>query len=307
MKYRTLAHCTVSLFIALVLLVPQAMATSEDVSSDEADEILFAQAVELSLQDQWTQAESIYRDLLARRPQWPEPKNNLAILLLQTSRLNEAKEMLEQAVVSSPSYRIAQNNRSQLYNYLATQAYEKALGENKVLDLPELDLIKHIYLPVKVIEKTIEVPVEIPLEVIVEKPVPVVTEPQEQASSGENRRAEVYNHIQQQLLGWSRAWSEGDYEHYIESYADDFVPDDERKSLMEWKNIRKAKLTYAKNVQVSLGELRVFLEDTADYALVEFVQRYQSATYSDRVLKQMYMKKTNNNWRILSERVIKTF
>lgn len=35
----------------------------------------------------------------------------------------------------------------------------------------------------------------------------------------------------------------------------------------------------------------MFIEDTADYALVEFVQRYQSATYSDRVLKQLYMKK----------------
>lgn len=305
MKHRTLAHWTVFLLIQLILLAPQVMAESPEVSADDADEILFAQAVELSLQQQWVQAESIYRDLLTRRPQWPEPKNNLAILLLQTSRLNEAKEMLEQAVVSSPSYRIAQHNRSQLYNYLATQAYEKALGENKSLNLPSLNLIKHIYLPVKVVEKTVEVPVEVPVKVIVEKPVPVAAEATLQAQ--ENEQLEVYNHIQQQLLGWSRAWSQGDYEHYIESYADDFVPDDQRKSLTEWKNARKAKLTYAKNISVSLDKLRVFIEDTADYALVEFVQRYQSATYSDRVLKQLYMKKTDNNWRILSERVIKTF
>lgn len=305
MKHRTLAHWTVFLLIQLILLAPQVMAESPEVSADDADEILFAQAVELSLQQQWVQAESIYRDLLTRRPQWPEPKNNLAILLLQTSRLNEAKEMLEQAVVSSPSYRIAQHNRSQLYNYLATQAYEKALGENKSLNLPSLNLIKHIYLPVKVVEKTVEVPVEVPVKVIVEKPVPVAAEATLQAQ--ENEQLEVYNHIQQQLLGWSRAWSQGDYEHYIESYADDFVPDDQRKSLAEWKNARKAKLTYAKNISVSLDKLRVFIEDTADYALVEFVQRYQSATYSDRVLKQLYMKKTDNNWRILSERVIKTF
>lgn len=74
MKHRTLAHWTVFLLIQLILLAPQVMAESPEVSADDADEILFAQAVELSLQQQWVQAESIYRDLLTRRPQWPEPK-----------------------------------------------------------------------------------------------------------------------------------------------------------------------------------------------------------------------------------------
>lgn len=127
------------------------------------DKKLFIKAVEFSSQDQWSQAESIYRDLLKRNSHWPEPKNNLAILLLKTNRLDEARQMLEQAVSSSPSYRIAQKNRSQLYNYLATQAYDKALGSEQQQMMPEMQLIQEVYLPVKIIEKKVEV--------IVEKPV----------------------------------------------------------------------------------------------------------------------------------------
>ena len=290
-----------------------ATASTSTAAELSADEALFARAVSLSEQQQWAEAESIYRALLKSRPQWPEPKNNLAIVLLKTGRLEQAKQMLEQAVVSSPSYRVAQTNRSQLYNYLATQAYHKALGERSELKPPTLDLIGQIHQTIKLVEKPVHVivekRVEVPVEVIVEKPVIDRSEftRTEEVDVSAERNQRIKQQIHQQLTRWSEAWSAGDYESYIQTYGSEFDPGDPNTSLAEWKNIRHAKLKYTKDTRVTLDKLRVFVEASAQYALVEFVQAYRSASYSDTVLKQLYMTKSDNNWRILSERVIKTY
>jgi hypothetical protein len=143
--------------------------------------------------------------------------------------------------------------------------------------------------------------------VIVEKPVIDRSEFTEQVDLSAERNQQIKQQIQQQLARWSEAWSAGDYETYIQAYASEFDPGDPATSLAEWKNIRHAKLTYAKGTRVKLDRLRVFVEASAEYALVEFVQAYRSVSYSDTVLKQLYMTKIDNNWRILSERVIKTY
>jgi len=303
----------------------------------EADKQLFLNAVKLSEQGHWLKAEPIYRELMQRNADWPEPKNNLAIALIKTDRMDEARKMLEQAISSSPSYRIAQENRTQLYNYLATQAYDKALGSRSKVTVPEMELIKAVDLPVKLIEKTVEKKVEVVVEkeVIVEKPViveRVVEKIIKESPAVDSRQAvgefpeddaavevspvdanaieqnvDIINRVEQQLIAWSRAWSRGDFEFYIKYYSENFIPSDDRKTFTEWKNIRRGRLTYAKGVNVSFDQLRVFVEPQGEYILAEFMQYYKSASYSDQVLKQMYMQKEKNNWRILSERTIKTF
>jgi tetratricopeptide (TPR) repeat protein len=300
MDYKKTQHYLFGLLTGILLMpcTVQAIATDvPDVASVDQDKLLFAQAHELSVQQQWPAAESIYRDLLERNKEWPEPKNNLAILLLKTNRIDEARIMLEEAVVSSPSYRIAQKNRTQLYDFLAAQAYAKALGSEQAPALPEMDFIEHIYQQVKTVEKVVEKKVE----VVVEKKVFIKSVPIQEESN-----VAVTRHIKEQLLNWSRAWSQGDFEHYIQSYSDRFVPIDERLVFSEWKNARRAKLGRGLNVQVTVDELKIFIDDSTNTALVEFVQYYTSPAYSDSVLKQLYMQKSQDNWQILSERVIKT-
>jgi len=301
MNYKNIQRYVCGLLAALLLMPCTVHAIVTDTpaaaSIEDQDKLLFAQALELSVQQQWPAAESIYRDLLKRNKEWPEPKNNLAILLLKTNRLDEARLMLEEAVVSSPSYRIAQKNRTQLYDFLAAQAYGKALGSQQVSALPEMDFIEHIYQPVKTVEKIVEKKVE----VIVEKPVFI-----EATAVQKDLNETVVGRIKEQLLDWARAWSQGDFDHYMQSYSDSFVPGDKRQVFSEWKKIRRAKLKRAVSVQVTFDELRIFVEGSTSYALVEFVQQYTSPAYSDKVLKQLYMQKGQNNWKILSERVIKT-
>lgn len=295
-----------SIYLLILLLVfpVNASAISEQQRLLK-DQQLFSQAVQLSTRGDWGRAEQIYRDLLTRNSDWPEPRNNLAILLFRTNRIDEAKQMLEQAVSASTSYRIAQNNRTQLYNYLASQAYDKALGVNQQRQGPALELIREINQPVKVVE--VEKVVEKKVEVVVEKPVvkPVTKVVTRNVVTGDF--AGINDEISRQLAGWARAWTLGNVDRYLQTYSSRFVPDDERKTLDEWKNIRQAKLRFSEGINVNIRDIRVFVEPQGDQALVEFVQDYQSATYSDKVLKQLYMQKEQGNWLILSERVIKTY
>jgi len=160
-----------------------------------------------------------------------------------------------------------------------------------------MHLIEHIFQPVKTIEKVIEKKVE----VIVEKKVFIKPAPLQKEAN-----ITVISHLKEQLLNWSSAWSHGNFEDYIEFYSEQFAPIDERLVFSEWKNSRRAKLKNAHGVQVTFDDLKIFIDDSTNSALVEFVQHYTSPTYSDTVLKQLYMQKSQNNWQILSERVIKT-
>jgi len=301
MDYKKTQRYIYGLLTGMLLLPCAAQAIATDmadiVSIEAQDKLLFAQALELSVQQQWPAAELIYRDLLERNKEWPEPKNNLAILLLKTNRIDEARLMLEEAVVSSPSYRIAQKNRTQLYDFLAAQAYGKALGSTQASALPEMDFIEHIYQPVKTVEKVVEKKVE----VVVEKKVFIKSTPVQKESS-----VTVSSRIKKQLLNWSRAWSQGDFKPYIQTYSDQFAPIDGRQTFSEWKKSRRAKLRRGESVQVTFDELKIFTDASSNSALVEFVQYYTSPAYSDSVLKQLYMQKSQDNWQILSERVIKT-
>lgn len=309
MNYKNIQRHLSLVLLLLSFLPTAAYSVTDNFQRLENDKQLFARALELSSQSQWAQVESIYRELLERNTNWPEPKNNLAILLFKTNRLDEAKQMLEQAVISSPSYRIAQNNRTQLYNFLATQAYDKALGAKQQTVMPDMQLIQEIYQPVEYVEKIVEKTVE----VVVDKTVVENTEaqlalaetavmPQQITTANDQNK-----NIEQQLSSWSQAWSEGDFEQYIQVYSSRFEPSDSRKNLAEWKNIRRARLRFSKDVNVAIDQIRIYRDIRGENALVEFVQHYNSKSYADKVLKQLFMQRQQDKWLILSERTIKTY
>jgi len=330
-QYRLSVDCLRRFFLILNCLLLAMFSTVSLANINETEQVsdveLFAQAVEFSQQEQWGQAEALYRDLIKRRKEWPEPANNLAVLLFKTSRIDEAKVVLEQAVISSPAFRVAQKNRTQLYNYLATQAYDKALGAEHSATLPELELINTIHQPVEIIEVEVEKIViqKVPVENIALKDTTAATGALDKAASHtalqttrnesvkKDNTVQVFDQgdiserIKQQLNSWSDAWSQGDFENYILNYSQHFQPSDSRKSYAQWKNIRHARLKFTKGVNIVIEQPRVFIEPSGEYVLVEFIQKYNSDSYSDRVLKQIYMGLEREKWLILSERTIKIY
>ena len=66
--------------------------------SKSADLKLFNKAVQMSTDGDWSGAEKIFRDVAQRNPGWPEPKNNLAIVLYNAGKLEQARQSLDEAV-----------------------------------------------------------------------------------------------------------------------------------------------------------------------------------------------------------------
>lgn len=250
--------------------------TGTGVSADARNQ--FQQAVSLSKQGDWKQAAELFRQVASEQPNWPEPKNNLAIALLKLGQLEQARETLEQAVTSQPSFKVAQGNRQKLYDHLAAKAYEKALGNSSSLELPDLQLLDSIQ------QANV-------------KPVPQTVV--------NHQLVDMDSLIHQQLNHWSSAWSGSDIDAYLACYSPRFKSFEQDMDFQQWRYQRRIRLKSAQKVEVSLDNIKLYYDQQGDTALVEFVQLYRSATYADKVIKQLLLSHDNNQWLIISERVIK--
>jgi tetratricopeptide (TPR) repeat protein len=88
------------------------------------------------------EAEALYRALIAELPHDPAPYNNLATLYAATGRLQEASELLTQAMKSDARYAAIYKNLSRVYVAMSSNAYARALrvsAEQPGLQLLTLD------------------------------------------------------------------------------------------------------------------------------------------------------------------------
>jgi tetratricopeptide (TPR) repeat protein len=105
----------------------EALTSLESLDAQDA-ESLFLRGVVLAELDRNAEAESMFRDLIERFPDYPEPYNNLAVLLAGSGRFEEAVETLKSALRTHPSYRTAWDNLTTIYGRLASEAYSRALN-----------------------------------------------------------------------------------------------------------------------------------------------------------------------------------
>lgn len=91
-------------------------------------------------------AKQVFQDLILKYPQLPEPYNNLAVLYAREGDLSKARATLELAIKSNPAYAIAYENLGDIYARLANESYARALnlqpGGNSVS--PKLRLIRQV-------------------------------------------------------------------------------------------------------------------------------------------------------------------
>ena len=86
----------------------------------------FLRGVILTEQHKPDEAIAAFRSLNEDMPELPEPYNNLAVLYAQQGRYEEARRVLETAIVAHPNYALAHENLGDIYARLAAQAYERA-------------------------------------------------------------------------------------------------------------------------------------------------------------------------------------
>jgi tetratricopeptide (TPR) repeat protein len=87
----------------------------------------FTKGLILSEMGRSQDAITVFTGLTENFPELPEPYNNLAVLYAQERQYDKAREALEMAIRTHPSYSIAHENLGDVYAKLASQAYGKAL------------------------------------------------------------------------------------------------------------------------------------------------------------------------------------
>ena len=86
----------------------------------------FLRGVILTEQRKPEEAIAAFRALNEDRPELPEPYNNLAVLYAAQGRYEDARRVLETAILANPDYALAHENLGDIYARMAAQSYERA-------------------------------------------------------------------------------------------------------------------------------------------------------------------------------------
>ncbi len=87
----------------------------------------FLKGLVLTEQGKATEAIKVFTRLTEDYPELPEPYNNLAVLYASQAQFEKARQSLEMAIRTHPSYATAYENLGDVYSKLASQSYDKAL------------------------------------------------------------------------------------------------------------------------------------------------------------------------------------
>ncbi len=166
-----------------VFVIFSAMAATENAIEKKEEDPQLQQIAQLMQQEKWQEAEALWRRLQGRVPEqrW---YYNLAQLLVQQGKLEEAAQALEQALqVRQPEAQIWQALK-QVRTAQMQQAYTRVFG-GQAMKQPEMQWLKVVQLN--------------------EPPASIIE-------------------VRQALESWRKAWSAQDVEVYLSHYAPDFRP-----------------------------------------------------------------------------------
>jgi len=279
----------------------------------------FLKGIILTEMNKAGEAITVFTKLTEDYPELPEPYNNLAVIYAQQKQFDKAKQALEMAIRTHPSYATAHENLGDIYARLASQAYDKALqiDSSNPSAQAKLALIRDLMggsrggkparntgdtrakEPVKVAEATKPPPVAAPAAPVPAAPAEPVTsstKPAAPAKPAGDALAEIARAIDL----WAAAWSRKDMKAYLGAYAKDFkTPAGEPRAA--WEGQRSKRIVKPGSIQVSYDDLRVTVD--GDTATAKFRQHYRSANLKTSSSKVLRMVKRDGKWQIQQEQV----
>lgn len=266
---------------------------------------MFMKGIILAESNKREEAIKAFTELSEKYPNLPEPYNNLAVLYADAGQYDKAKNALETAIKTHPSYATAHENLGDIYARMASEAYDKALqldsGNSRAQS--KLAMIKDLFgnkanmaakpadtskigktatLPIRAADKKAE-PVK---TAEVEKPI---------AESGAGDEKSVVEAVN----SWAKAWSAKDLDKYFNSYTDSFKPA-KGESHKVWEQTRRDRISRPANISVEIANQKVLLEGT-DKAKVSFKQSYRADGKPIRTDKTLMMRKVGGVWLIDQE------
>lgn len=286
----------------------------------------FMKGLILTEMNRHNDAIAVFTKLTEDYPELPEPYNNLAVLYAQQRQFEKAKNALEMAIRTHPSYATAHENLGDIYARMASQAYDKALqidssnasAQSKLALIRDLmsvsarpaTLASHnpagkAQVAAAPPAKAVVAPVAKSEPAPVAKPEPTATaappaEPKPVPSADSKPAAGGKQDVEKAIRDWAAAWSKKDIKAYLASYAHDFqTPGGEPRSA--WEAERARRINKPEPIQVGVENIQVAVD--GDRATAKFRQHYKSGKLKTAATKAMVMVRRDGRWLIQQERV----
>ncbi len=285
----------------------------------------FLRGILLTEQNKPTEAIRTFTELTQDYPELPEPYNNLAVLYASQGQYDKARNALEMAIRTHPSYATAHENLGDIYAKMASQAYDKALQLDKGNRgaQTKLNLIKDLFTgttPPNKVALAQTAPKATPPAARMIAPAPAAplaaaptaapkptapAEPAKEAAKVPAKAATPAGPSPEVVLkvvdGWATAWTNNDVDGYLARYAPSFkTPDGEPRKA--WESERRARIAKPRKIEVRVESPKVTFND-ANRATVTFRQYYRSNTFKATASKTLVMVKSGNQWLIQEELV----
>ncbi|MCA1924733.1 MAG: tetratricopeptide repeat protein, partial [Thiobacillus sp.] len=220
-------------------------------------QVRFLKGLILADQGKTNDAIALFTGLTEDYPELPEPYNNLAVLYASQGRYDAAKNALEQAIRTHPSYATAHENLGDIYAKLASIAYDKALAldSKNAAAQTKLALIKDITggQPRKPASK----------------PAVTAAKPAEPAPAPKAVAAQPAGNVESAVKAWARAWARRDVDAYLAAYAPDFSAPGLSRAV--WEAQRRARIEAPKS-SIDISDLKVTQQGAT--ATATFQQAY---------------------------------
>jgi len=247
-------------------------------------EILFYRGIMETNLGKTNQAIDTFRDLTERFPELPEPFNNLAVLYAEKGQFRLAKEILEQAIKTNPSYLTAHINLGDIFTKMASEAYNKALEIDKSnnIAITKLSMITQLFNYNPNTKNTV-------IDSIKTKKEPKITK---------LSKKELEKRILNSIENWKTAWESKDIESYLNAYSSNFIyPNNMTKS--EWEKYRTNRIVPKKIINISISNIKLkFKKETIT---ATFTQNYKSGRLNQTSNKSLTFVGDDGRWLILEE------
>lgn len=265
-------------------------------SSPQDAEGRFTRGLVLVKLNKTEEALKAFADLTRDYPQLPEPYNNLAVLYAQQGDYEKARDALEAALATHPAYATAHENLGDIYAALAGAAYNRALmlDQSNQTVRYKLNLVNQLDTGLAGVASASAAPVAKPAAaaaVPAAAPTPVAAAA---VDPGIDAAA-----INTSLLAWAKAWSAKDVDGYLAQYAPDFAPEG-GLTRASWEQQRRERI--GRPARIAVRALNPEISRIGgDRVRVNFVQDYQSDSFSDQVNKTLELRATEGGWKIVRE------
>lgn len=227
---------------------------------------------------QWQDAELLLSNLYLEAPHTQQLTNNYAVVLAKLGKKAEAALILERFLLEHQEVGVSVANLLRAYENLAltgTAAADLGLQLALMEDQPEIN-----HSPV-----TFEPVVKSPLQASIATP--------------KNPEA-VLRQVSGKLQDFSKAWSKGDIDRYLDFYWPNISPNP-KLSATQWKQQRRQRVSPARDISVRIELIDAYFNPEGA-VITEFLQHYQANNYQDTSIKTMAWKQNGSVWKIISER-----